>query len=352
MTSSVSSISASSPNNSQGQKKTHNPLSGASSVYATLMADFPQIYKLFAADRPEFSSRKEFSSLLMGYVRGLAFEQEMISDFHSLVAELSTLGEHTAVLCCIDTHAHLWKQTSFSHLLAEGAAAMVCGQNDRAELCLKKAHHQMPEESAPMVNLVKIFLDAGRLPEAEEWLDAGLMVHPNDSGFWNLYADLLVEGKLDRTQMFETIMEKAGSHKSWLGESLAWDYMLRLGEASNDPNHPSERDLYRKKAESLEAFYHQGVRDLDFLVEYSGALGASGEYSKIPPLVWQARHSSHSLPWKLELHGVQATLAMGQTQKGLELLNELLTSQSESLPAHHLTHLQDLKQELIRELAT
>ena len=320
------------------------------------MTDFPLIYELFAADKPEFASRKEFSALLMDYVRRLAFEQKMIDDFHRLVAELSTLGEHAAALCCIDNHPHLWQQTSleqtsFRQLLTEGSAAMVCGQSDRAELCLKKAHHQLPEESAPIVNLVKIFLDAGRLPEAEEWLDAGLMVHPNDSTFWNLYADLLVEGKLDRTQMFETIMDKATSHKSWLGESLAWDYMLQLGETSNDPNHPSERDLYRKKAASLEAFYHQGVRDLDFLVQYSGTLGACGEYSKIPPLVWQARHSSHSLPWKLELHGVQATLAMGQTQKGLDLLNELLANQSH-LPSHHLTHLQDLKQELIRELAT
>ena len=330
-------------------------------LYVTLKEDYPMTHKLFADDKPCLTSREAFSRELKARAGQLALEPSREGDYHGLLSEIAGMGEHESVLCMIDNHPHFHQNPGFRELLVEGAAAMVCRQTDRAELCLKKAHHQMPSEPSPMVNLVKIFLDDSRFEEAEEWLDAGLNVHPNESQFWHLYADLIAEKNLGMDKVFESVMAKANSHDSWLGESLAWDCQLELIDSgvNGADSSPDEQKLmsaktavYKHKAQSLEAFYHKGTRDLDFLVEYSGALGACGEYAKIPPLVWQARHSTHSLPWKLELHGVQATLAMGQAQKGFELLKDLLSNSSHHLPSHHRSALQDLQRELASEIAS
>ena len=95
-------------------------------------------------------------------------------------------------------------------------------------------------------------------------------------------------------------------------------------QAEEKETEKDKEEIYRRKADLLESFYGKGERDVDFLVEYTGALGACGAYDKIPQIIWQLRKKGEAIPWKLDIHLLQSYLALGYEEKGEKLLRQML----------------------------
>ena len=314
----------------------------------------PVIHRLFC---PDFSltststshERKEFMEGLHHRIIETSLSSQ--EDFHSVIGELALLGASRTLLACLDTHTHFCHQPDFTVLLLEATSAMVCGELSRAEQCLKKSHHQRPEESSPIVNLVAIFLDSERYEEADEWLQSGFTLYPNEVKFWNLYYDWLLATH-HGVDIASLILKKAETLQSWMGYSLLWTEKLREALEASPDQDPSriQEDIDGHKAQALGVFYHQGERDPDFLVEYTGALGSSGAYEKIPAIIWQTREPGSQLPWKLELHGIQALLAQNKTKEAFVTLNQLLESHDPQISPDLRQSLLKLQAELQLEL--
>jgi len=117
-----------------------------------------------------------------------------------------------------------------------------------------------PAEPAPYVNLVQIMIFQDRFADARTWCQAGLTAEPNNYNLWDLLADIGTrEGE---NFSHYDILEAAKQFDSWAGYSLAADL---------DPEANSQT-----KAAHLDPFYNHGERSSDFLIEYTGALGAAG----------------------------------------------------------------------------
>ena len=273
-----------------------------------------------------------------------------VKTFHTLLDELASLKLHDAVLCCIDHHPRHKENFGFNELLFEGATAMVCGQLKRAELSLKHAHHLMPTETAPVINLAKIFLDSTQWHKAKLWIEAGLTAHPNNLKFWNLWVDYLYEQTPTHAIDLTQLRAKAAKLHSWQGVSIVGKLHInqQLQQAGADPYHDIDinrnshhHEIYlsgvRQVLHDLAVFYHEGERELEFLIEYTALLGAAGQYKKIPPIVWEARHSTDGLlPWQLEHHAIHSALALDQFDTARQLISQFLTDQAHTAPTEHL----------------
>lgn len=257
--------------------------------------------------------------------------------FFQLLDELATLKLYDAVLSCLDHHPHHRGNLGFDEYLFEGATAMVCGQLSRAERCLKQAHHLIPTETAPVINLAKIFLDQARWDQAKIWLDAGLTAHPNHETFWSLWIDYLSEQTPEQPPDLNAVRAKVNELNSWQGTSILGKLTMNQQLAAagirsdEDPSaNPQHQQIYQtgiqQIMDELAIYYNEGERGLPFLTEYTAILGAAGDYEKIPPIVWAARHSSTDrLPPRLEHHAIQAALALNQIEVASELIQGLLT---------------------------
>jgi len=219
-----------------------------------------------------------------------------------LIDELVTMDMPQAALDLGAAFPDVANLPDFRIQLALGVAAMLAGALDDAESRLRAAQELLPEEPAPYVNLVQIFLNQGRVDDAALWCEAGLDAEPNNYGLWDLYAVALREvfGEF----LPEELLRRAEKRISWAGLSLA-------------ANLTTTGDSYFK-ASLLEKIYYQGERDPQFLIEMTAALGIAGDYAKIPPMVWQAEKlTTKGLPWQLHVHCAQAQLALGQPATAL-----------------------------------
>jgi hypothetical protein len=78
------------------------------------------------------------------------------------------------------------------------------------------------------------------------------------------------------------------------------------------------------KLAALERFWNEGCRDDDFLIEFTAVLGMSGQYDRIPAIVWQAEKASNQeLKWQLILHLAQAYMGLGRDEEALQALDKL-----------------------------
>jgi hypothetical protein len=217
-----------------------------------------------------------------------------------LVDELVAMDLPLVALKLIDAFPNLWHRNHFRGALAEGIAAMQVEDLERAEISFRVAQGLVPAEPAPYVNLVQIMIFQDRLADARTWCQAGLTAEPNNFNLWDLMADIASREKAEFSH--HDIIEAAKQFDSWAGYSMAADL---------DPDANSQT-----KAAHLDPFYNHGERSSDFLIEYTGALGAAGHFEKIPQIIWQAeKFASDPIPWKLHLHGAQAHLAMNQLDR-------------------------------------
>lgn len=265
----------------------------------------------------------EFSSAFIDFV-----SENPVSNGESLaeiVDELVAMDLPLVALVTIDKHKDIWKQTTFREVFAEGVAAMLAEELERAELCFRKAQNYTPEEPAPYVNLVQIMLHQERADDARVWCDAGLKAAPNHFALWEYAAALL--DQMDDEDRAAALRTKSVELQSWAGIVTA----ARLAGIEGE----------RDKVNLLSAIYLSGERDGEFLIEFTGCLGAAGRFDEIPQIIWQAeKTSSSSLPWQLYVHGAQANLALGNVEQFNNVLKFL--SSLPDIPREMISQLQEL----------
>jgi tetratricopeptide (TPR) repeat protein len=283
--------------------------------------------------RPDQTERVGFSDFLLENIQkgpdNTKLDEPQLVD---LVDELVAMDLPFVALKLIDSCAVYWHRNHFRGVLAEGIAAMQVEDLERSERCFRLAQGLAPTEPAAYVNLVQIMISQDRLPEARTWCQAGLTAEPNNYNLWDLLAELAGREKAEFSH--HDIISAAKEFHSWAGYSLAADL---------DPDANSQT-----KAGHLDAFYNHGERSGDFLIEYTGALGAAGHFDRIPQIIWQAEKlASESIPWKLHLHGAQAHLAMNQLDRFAAVI-EILRRKS-GVPAEVIS---ELEQTYIEETKT
>ncbi len=253
---------------------------------------------------------------LASYHRQAKAKQRLTkTEIVDLLDELVTMDLPTAALQLAEEYPDIKNAQDFRAQLAIGVAAMLAGDSDAAEAQFRQAQELIPEEPAPYVNLVQIFLNQGRLDEAELWCMAGIDAEPNHFALWDLLALLLREKQGE--YMPDTLFGIAEKRCSWAGLSLA-------------ANLTTTGDRYLK-AGVLEKLYHQGERDPQFLIELTGAYGIAGDFAKIPPVIWQAENlNTKGLPWQLHVHAAQALLSLNQPSDAVRHLEKGLAA--ETLP--------------------
>lgn len=280
---------------------------------------------------PDF---KSFNAWLLDHIEEAEVESE--STLVELLDELVSMDLPEATLKLADYQANIWTRREFRGVQAEGIAAMILGDLGRAELCFKHAHHAAPEEPAPYTNLIQVLYHDDRLEDARKWLTAGLNTNPNYYRLWELaYAIEQKEGS-EPDAINRHMYELAREYNSWAGFSLASE----TDESANS----------QTKAHHLSAFYKEGERDHEFLIEYTGALGAASDFEAVGPIYWSAKKASggKELPWRLMIHAAQAYLSMGEHEKFIGIANDIL--KMEYIPEEVTSYLTELKKEAEKEL--
>lgn len=282
------------------------------------------------------SKRGEFKDFILRYIEENDIKSE--NQLIDLLDEFVSMDLPDAALKLADFQARIWTRRDFRGTQAEGIAAMILGDLARAEMCFKHAHHAAPEEPAPYTNLVQVLYHEDRLEDAQTWLDAGLNTNPNYYRLWELLFALEQKKGKEQQVINKSVYEKAKQVDSWAGYSLA-------SETDSDANSQT-------KAMHLSTFYSQGERDTEFLIEYTGALGAAGDFEKIPQICWQAKKNSSGkkLPWRLNLHAAQAFLSLGRHEEFLTSAEDVLAEKH--LPDEVKIYIEQLKKDAEEELMT
>ena len=284
------------------------------------------------AEQLSDKNRNEFADYVLkfGEENGLSDHESLVN----LIDELVSMDHPLAALKLIDMNLDVWDRGDFRGALAEGIAAMITGELPRAELSFAAANQVAPEEPAPYSNMIEILIQDGRYEEASTWADAGLNSNPNHYRLWELFLALSRIHAQTEEALAKAVFEKAQALSSWAGTSLA---------AEIDPEaNPSA------KVTLLAPFYNAGERDDEFLIEYTGALGASGDMDSIPQILWAAeRLSSRELPWRLYMHASQAYLALGKFED-FQIMSKKISSLN-GVPRDVLKYLDDHLKEVLEE---
>jgi tetratricopeptide (TPR) repeat protein len=235
----------------------------------------------------------------------------------------------------VDSYQHLFPHRDFRAQLHYGNASMLVGDLARAEAAFVAAQKIVPEEPAPYINLTQIYSHDDFHDKAREWCLAGLDVDPDNTRLWELAAWLeqIRSGEhASRETVAMNIAKLALDKNSWAGTSLACDL-----------KNPED---VTSKAEALEVFWNNGVRDLAFLIEYTAVLGVAGRFDKIPTVVWQSKNGDQT-PWQLLVHLAQAQLGLGRHEDALDALE--MASKSSELTPEARSILNSLKAEIASE---
>ncbi len=226
-------------------------------------------------------------------------------EFVDLLEELTAMGLSSVVVKLADTYPQYALDSDFRACLALGSALMMESELDEAIVLLRQAHALAPMEAAPCANLAAIYYALEQDQEALQWADAGLQVDANNVRLWELIASIyLIE---DKATAADRLRSKAEQCHAYAGYSLAAELM--------DPN---DKLL---KAQLLEEAYSAGIRDDEFLIEYTAALGLAQQFEKIPQLVWRLEHmEKKAVHWKLYVHAAQAYLALDQNEQAQQMI--------------------------------
>jgi hypothetical protein len=244
--------------------------------------------------------------------------------------ELLAMDLPLVVLSLIDLYPKLWI-VDFRSLLIEGLAAMLGGEPERALERFSEANRLNPEEPAPYVNACEILASQELWPQHQQWSEVGIAHCPNYRRLWE--AAYLSASKSCPGRELAYLQDLAKQVTSWVGSSLAAE--LR---APSDTIH---------QVEVLKPFYDGGERDPEFLLEYTGALGANGQFSMIPMIVWQSA-KNQTLPWQLHCHSLQAHLAMNDKVSFFAESKKLLENPG-SMPMTYRESIEKLREEVSGE---
>lgn len=300
-------------------------------------------YKGSLEHTPTDAEKSNFAVFLGSYIDRTPLESpELLED---LLDETVSMDLPLVTLKLSEKYQEKWPSSSFRALNAEGIAGMLAGELDFAAEAFAKAQVTHPEEPGPYVNLAKIYLHSNELESAIEWIKSGLNVEPNNTNLWELaYAVEEQREDAHEDHTYNEIDKLSNTYHSWMGASLA---------AQIAPTGNAELS-----AAKLAPFYQQGERDSEFLVEYTGALGAAGDFKKILTIIWDKEsRSGGSLPanksglhWKLLLHKGQALFSLQRDEEGLVILNQLI--ENPNLPPGAKEPLLGMIQEVKNEMAS
>lgn len=252
-----------------------------------------------------------------------------------LLEELVGMNLPLLAIKLADAYPEIFPQNDFRAQLYLGNASMLVNDFSRAESAFVEAQKLVPQEPAPYVNLTQIYCHDGLIERARQWCEAGLNAENNNLRLWELMAWIEQQTEHSNntrgTSAIDAITALAKSKNSWAGVSLACDL-----KAPEDVIH---------KATELEKFWDEGLRDPEFLTEFTAVLGMAGRYDRIPSIIWQAeKQSSTGLPWQLTVHLIQAYLGLGREEDAARALNKL--SHIETLPKSAQQILQSLQEEI------
>ncbi|SMF79228.1 hypothetical protein [Pseudobacteriovorax antillogorgiicola] len=233
---------------------------------------------------------------------------DTILDHVDLIEELTNMGMSQAAVSLYESHSFPEATENFRAMLAIGSAYMMESDLEQAELALRKAQELEPSESSPYVNLASLFYAQHKDQDALVWAKAGLSAEPNHHRLWETIASVFISS--DQPSAGEKVRDLAEEHNSYAGLSLAAHLI-----APDDP-------LF--KAQLLELPFESGIRDEEYLVEYTAALGLAQQFEKIPNIMWQLeRVEGKKASWKIKSHVAQAFFALDQEDEAKEIIGQL-----------------------------
>jgi tetratricopeptide (TPR) repeat protein len=229
---------------------------------------------------------------------------EDIEQFSQILDELLAMDFPLLVLKVADCFPSLRSIDHFKALRAQGIAGMLTGEYSLASFAFEKAISLAPEEISSYVNLFQVQRAQEDMDAAKDTLERALNIDPNYFPVWDLLYQFFTEFF---PKPITLIKQTVQDYDSWMGALL-------LCELEG-----------LDKVEELEKFYQKGERSQAFLAEYTGALGEKEQYEKVNEVVWQCESFfDKKLHWKLNMHRLQATIALGQNERFLELKKEIL----------------------------
>jgi tetratricopeptide (TPR) repeat protein len=281
---------------------------------------------------PEETRLREFEKWMTTFIDSNPVVSD--SELINLMEELCWLRLGNLTIRIHDKNQKFDLSRDFRGLLALGAAAMMENELDLAQSVLSRAQQVEPQELAPYANLAKIYFHLQRDEDALNWALSGLAVDANAFGIWETLS-LLYQAD-DAVTCGERLRALAEKHNSWAGMSLAAQMI-----------DPQDKVL---RVQMLEEVFESGVRTESFLIEFTAALGAAGQYDKIPALYWRAAPDLQPTAnsWRLLAHVAQAHLGMSQYAEAKKHFQMVMDEPS--LPTHVTDQVRQLLDECDQEM--
>ncbi|MCY4443678.1 MAG: tetratricopeptide repeat protein [Proteobacteria bacterium] len=255
--------------------------------------------------------------------------------FISLAVEFVNNKTPWLTLELIDRNTSIYKTLDdinlFKIYLIEGVACMAMDSDEspvdylRAEKSFKMAHQIFNDESAPIVNLVELYIHQKSFQEAFLWLDPGLSAHPHNVRLWGLYIEYVFGlGIKEKKDVMDMAHKMWRSKNSWVGCSYVFDAEISFEmEKDPPPDNQKIQELQQAKLKEFDLFFGAGESDQEFLLEYTGIMGSLGEFSKIPAIIWQKKSSGEKISWRLNTHLLQSHLALNQISEAKAIYQHL-----------------------------
>jgi hypothetical protein len=104
--------------------------------------------------------------------------------------------------------------------LRRGEAALRAGRVAEAEAAFREYADEHPREALPRVYLARIYREAGRVPDAEREIQAGLRAAPDDAGLHTEHGYLLLDSNRapDAVDVFrKAVVSDSTSQRAWAG---------------------------------------------------------------------------------------------------------------------------------------
>ena len=271
--------------------------------------------------RPDEDTAVQFQSELLVHIE--SHKPKNVLEFVDLLEEFTNMGLSIASVKLYESNDFPEASENFRAMLSVGSAYMMESDLESAESALKKAQALEPSEASSYVNLANLYYSQHRDKDSLIWAEAGLGAEPNHHRLWEVIASIFMAE--DMAGAGDRVRQLAEDHNSFAGLSLA--------------AHLIAPDDLLYKSQLLEKPFDSGIRDEEYLVEYTAALGLAQQFEKIPAVLWQLeRVEGKKASWKLKSHVAQAFFAMDQEKEAKELIAGLEKS---DIPSGILT---DLKQ--------
>jgi Flp pilus assembly protein TadD len=153
--------------------------------------------------------------------------------------------------------------------LRRGEAALRAGQVAAAETAFRAYADENPRDPRPRVYLARIYREAGRMPDAEREIQAGLRAAPRDAGLHTEHGYLLLDSNRapDAVPVFrQAVLSDSTSQRAWAG-------LVKSLRASGRPT-DADQVLRRAPAELRALMRTADARALDRAAD--SAAGAAG----------------------------------------------------------------------------